>query len=189
MGEEIESFTSENCSGEKSCNIDIDTYTQMFGIVKQITNKKTFKYEDYGQKVCKVVLDAIVERVENKTAFNVTGKLKYFEGDEMELSVSSNITGFVSIYNFYDGQYVRIHDFQLSKINTEQKITRTGERILARLPPNAQQSKESLVIIFSKEKPYTKKRYSVFEFSSMISSLDSKVKRTVFRYVTIGKKL
>ena len=37
--------------------------------------------------------------------------------------------------------------------------------------------------------PLNKKSYSAFEFANILASLDSNVKRTIFRFITIGKKL
>ena len=188
FGEEIESFTQENCSNEKSCTIDIDTFTQMFGNIKQILKKDVNVYEDYGKKVCKVIIDSIVERVDNRTKFKVSGKNSYFEGEELDFSVVSNLDGYVSVYNFYENVYNRIHEFSVES-GKEIKIKKDGQKIKAFLPRNVLQTKELLVIVFSKEKPNKTKRLNSFEFTNMINSLDSKTKSFVFRYVTIGKKL
>lgn len=189
LGIEIESFTNENCESEKKCSIDVDTYTQMFGTIKQIVGKRINKYEDYGRKVCEVTISAVVERIENKTNFLVEGKLKYSQNEELDFYVTSNVVGYVSVYNYYDLSYTKLYSIHLKDINTKYKIRKSSERIVAQLPVNSQQSKELLVFIFSEEKPQEKKKYNSFEFSTMLSSLNSSVKRIVFRYVTIGKKL
>jgi len=179
----------ENCRTENDCAINVDTYIQMFGKIKQIIKKDVRKYEDYGKKVCAVDVTAVVERIENKTNFSVNGKTKYSDNEELDFSFVSNIVGFVSVYNFYDNTYTKIYETEITKPNEERSIKKPKERIIASLPKNQYQSNELLVFVFSKEKPLNKKTYNVFEFANVLASLDSNVKRTIFRFITIGKKL
>lgn len=189
LGIEIESYTTENCRTENDCAINVDTYIQMFGKIKQIVKKDVRKYEDYGKKVCAVDVTAVVERIENKTVFSVNGKTKYIENEEIDFSFVSNTVGFVAVYNFYDNQYIKIYETEITKPNEEKTLKKSKEKIVASLPKNQYQSNELLVFVFSKEKPMNKKSYSAFEFANNLAALDSNVKRTIFRFVTIGKKL
>ena len=189
FGIEIESFVSENCENEKQCSIDIDTYTQLLGTIKQIVSRKNQTYEEYGKKVCRVTINAVIERIDNKTVFELNGKLRYVENEEMDFSISTNTIGYVSVYNFYDSYYHKIHSFQVKNINEEIKVLKNKHKIVAKLPEGKQQNKELLVFVFSEEIPTEKKKLNSFEFSTMISSLNSKTKKLIYRYVTIGKKL
>jgi hypothetical protein len=189
LGIEIESFTNENCESEKKCSIDVDTYTNFFGTIKRIVSRENHKYEEFGKKVCLVEIDAVVERIENQTNFMVEGDLKYMQGQELNFNIVSSVNGYVSVYNYYDSLYNKIHSFKIEKVNTQYKFMKDGYKIIAQLPKDKQQSKELLIFVFSEEKPKDKKTYDDFEFENMLSSLNSKVKRTIFRYITIGKKL
>jgi len=188
FGEEIESFTKENCVSETKCSIDVETYTQMFGKIKSIMNKDVKVYQDYGKKVCRVVIDSVVERIDNKTMFNVAGKFEYFENEETDFSFVSNTKGYVSIYKFHDDLYSKVYELPLNKINGEIKIKNESEKLKFKLPKNSFQSKELLVFLFSKEKPIDKTTLNYFEFTNMVNSLNSKFKKTIYRYVTISKK-
>ncbi len=189
LGIEIESYTLENCRTENDCAISVDTYIQMFGKVKQVVKKDIKTKEEYGRKVCVADITAVVERIENKTKFSVNGKTKYIENEEIQFSFISNTVGFVSVYNFYDNTYTKIYETQIIKLNEEMFLKKPKEKMIASLPKNQYQSNELLVFVFSKEKPMNKKTYSAFEFANILASLDSNVKRTIFRFVTIGKKL
>lgn len=189
LGIEIESYTLENCRTENDCAINVDTYIQMFGKVKQVVKKDIKTQEEYGRKVCIADITAVVERIENKTNFSVNGKTKYNDNEELDFSFISNTVGFVSVYNFYDNTYTKIYETEITKPNEEKVIKKPKERIIASLPKNRYQSNELLVFVFSKEKPLNKKTYNAFEFANILASLDSNVKRTIFRFITIGKKL
>jgi hypothetical protein len=189
LGIEIESYTLENCRSENDCAINVDTYIQMFGKVKQIVKKDVKVYEEHGRKVCKTDITTVVERIQNNTIFSVKGKTKYVEQEEIDFSFISNTVGFVSVYNFYDNKYVKIYETEITIVNEEKLVKKSREKIIASLPKNQYQSNELLVFVFSKEKPSSKKMYSAFEFANILASLDSNVKRTVFRFITIGKKL
>ena len=188
FGEEIESFTKENCVSETKCSIDVETYTQMFGKIKHISNKDVKVYQDFGKKVCRVIIDTVVERIDNRTKFNISGKFDYFENEELDFSFVSNTKGHVSIYNFRNDLYEKIYELPLSRLNNEIKLKNENEKIKLKLPRNSFQSKELLVFIFSKEKPIDKKTLNYFEFSNMVNSFDSKFKKTTYRYVTVSKK-
>ena len=189
LGEEIESFTKENCTSETKCSIDVETYTQMFGRIKQVLKKDVNVYRDYGKKVCRVVINSVVEKIDNRITFNVTGKLDYFENEEIDFSVISNKQGYVSVFMYRDNTYIKLYDFPLTKLNTEIKVKGDGEKIRISLPKNTFQSKDLFVFLFSKERPIDKKRLTYFEFSNIMDTLDPKFKKTIHRYVTVGKKI
>ena len=86
-------------------------------------------------------------------------------------------------------KYVKIYEDEITKPNEEKIVKKKKEKIIASLPKNQYQSNELLVFVFSKEKPLNKKTYSAFEFGNILTTLDSNVKRTIFRFITIGKKL
>jgi hypothetical protein len=189
LGVEIESFTTENCRTENDCAINVDTYIQMFGKINQIVKKDIKKYEEHGRKVCRAEITAVVERILNNTNFSVKGKTNYIESEELEFSIISNAIGYVSVYNYYNDQYVKIYETKITDVNVEYKIKKEKEKIVAVLPKNQYKSNELLIFLFSKEKPMSKKQYGQFEFGNILSTLDSNVKRTIFRFITIGKKL
>ena len=189
FGEEMESFTKENCTSETKCSIDVETYTQVFGNIKQILKKNVSVQQEYGKKICRVSIDTIVQKNDNRVVFNVTGKLDYLENEEIDFSVVSNKPGYISVYVYRENFYTKLYDFGLSKVNSEIKIKSDREKIRVRLPKNSYQSKDLYVFLFSKEKPSDRKRLNSFEFSSMIDTLDWKFKKTVHRYVTVGKKI
>lgn len=161
----------------------------MFGKINQIVKKDIKKYEEYGRKVCKAEITAVVERIQNNTNFSVKGKTNYIENEELDFSIISNTVGYVSVYNYYNDQYVKIYETKITNANVEYKIKKEGEKIVAVLPKNQYKSNELLIFLFSKEKPMGKKQYGQFEFGNILSTLDSNVKRTIFRFITIGKKL
>lgn len=185
---EIQKYKEKYCKNVKKCSIDIETYINFFGEVKDVIKEEYRNYEIDGTKVCISEITAVVESLQNKTSFSVVGKTKYNKNEELEFSYISNTVGFVTVYNYYDGKYTKIYEDKITTPNEFKNVKSKGGKLVASLPKNKDISYEFLIFVFSKEKFSNKTTHNDLEFANILFSLDSNVKRTVFKFITVGKK-
>lgn len=188
-GENIEAFTRENCQSSTGCTIDIDTYVNLGGVLKRVVNKNSRIVETLGHKTCVVVVETEVESLKNKIKFQVYGKLNYVVGEPIDFSFVSETSGYVVVFNLYSNVYIPIFVSKVTALGEEQKVT-SGEKtrsIRATLPKEVNQSKELLVFLFVKEPVRLRPAYTTNEFRSLLDSIDSTNRRTIYRYVNIDR--
>lgn len=188
-GENIEAFTRENCQGSAGCTIDVETYVNLGGVLKRVVKKNSRIVENVGHKTCVVVVETEVESLKNKIKFQVYGKLNYEVGEPIDFSFISDTAGYVVVFNLYSRVYIPIFVSKVNITQEEQRVTskEEGKSIKATLPKDVNQSKELLVFLFMKEPVRLRPAYTTNEFRSLLDSIDSADRRTIYRYVNIDR--
>jgi hypothetical protein len=184
VGEQIEYSISKNCVND-DCDFQREVFSELKGIITKVIKHERKIIDEQQSKNCVVLLEANVKEIENKISFGVETKQTFKDGENVSFSFVSNQTGKVYVFNFYDNFYRMVDYIFIDKENTEFKLPKNNQKVVAFLPKDVVQSKELLVFVFTAEPVELKTRYTANEFKSVLSSIDSTKKQLVYRNVTI----
>ena len=184
-GQFVEAVIEENCQSEE-CRFNQQTFNKIEGYIKKLTSKRQVVTEQ-GYKVCVVTVNAEVEKLKNDIKISINGSFEYKDGDEIQFRGVSNNGGFVYLYNYYNGKYVKI----LRKVATQNEefvLPSESYRMKAELPKGALQSKELLMFLFVNQDVSLKDSYTEIEMKSAISQIPASNRRVITRYINILRK-
>ena len=184
-GQFVEAVIEENCQSEE-CRFNQQTFNRIEGYIKKATAKRQVVTEQ-GYKVCVVTVNAEVEKLKNDIKFSIDGSFEYREGDEIQFRGVSNNRGYVYLYNYYNGKYVKI----LRKVATQNEefvLPSESYRMKAELPKGSLQSKELLLFLFVNQDVLMKDSYTDIEFKSAINQIPASNRRVITRYINILRK-
>ena len=184
-GQFIEAVIEENCRSE-DCRFNQQTFNKIEGYIKKSTAKRQVITER-GYKVCVVTVNAEVEKLKNDIKFSVDGSFEYKDGDEIQFRGVSNNGGYVYLYNYYNGKYVKI----LRKVATKDKefvLPSEAYRMKAVLPKGEVQSKELLLFLFVNQNVLFGDSYTDIEMKSVINQIPASNRRVITRYINILRK-
>ena len=184
-GQFIEAVIEENCRSE-DCRFNQQTFNKIEGYIKKSTAKRQVVIEQ-GYKVCVVTVKAEVEKLKNDIKFSVDGSFEYKDGDEIQFRGVSNNGGYVYLYNYYNGKYVKI----LRKVATQNEefvLPSESYRMKAELPKGTLQSKELLMFLFVNQDVSMKDSYTDIEMKSAINQIPASNRRVITRYINILRK-
>jgi hypothetical protein len=184
-GQFIEAVIEENCRSE-DCRFNQQTFNKIEGYIKKMTAKRQVVTEQ-GYKVCVVTVNAEVEKLKNDIKFSVDGSFEYKDGDEIQFRGVSNNGGYVYLYNYYNGKYVKI----LRKVATQNEefvLPSESYRMKAELPKGTLQSKELLMFLFVNQDVSMKDSYTDIEMKSAINQIPASNRRVITRYINILRK-
>ena len=184
-GQFIEAVIEENCQSEE-CRFNQQTFNKIDGYIKKSSAKRQVVTEQ-GYKVCVVILNADVEKLKNDIKFSIDGSFDYKDGEEIRFRGVSNISGYVYLYNYYNGKYVKI----LRKVATQNEefmLPSESYRMKAQLPNGGVQSKELLMFLFVNQDVSLKDSYTDIEMKSTINQIPASNRRVITRYINILRK-
>ena len=184
-GQFIEAVIEENCQSEE-CRFNQQTFNKIDGYIKKSSAKRQVVTEQ-GYKVCVVILNADVEKLKNDIKFSIDGSFDYKDGEEIRFRGVSNISGYVYLYNYYNGKYVKI----LRKVATQNEefmLPSESYRMKAQLPNGGVQSKELLMFLFVNQDVSLKDSYTEIEMKSAINQIPASNRRVITRYINILRK-
>jgi len=184
-GQFVEAVIEENCLNE-DCRFNQQTFNKIEGYIKKSTAKRQVVIEQ-GYKVCVVTVKAEVEKLKNDIKFSVDGSFEYKDGDEIQFRGVSNNGGYVYLYNYYNGKYVKI----LRKVATQNEefvLPSESYRMKAELPKGTLQSKELLMFLFVNQDVSMKDSYTDIEMKSAINQIPASNRRVITRYINILRK-
>jgi hypothetical protein len=184
-GQFIEAVIEENCRSE-DCRFNQQTFNKIEGYIKKMTAKRQVVTEQ-GYKVCVVTVNAEVEKLKNDIKFSIDGVFEYKDGDEIQFRGVSNNRGYVYLYNYYNGKYVKILR-NVATQNEEFVLPSESYRMKAELPKGSLQSKELLLFLFVNQDVLMKDSYTDIEFKSAINQIPASNRRVITRYINILRK-
>jgi len=184
-GQFVEAVIEENCQSEE-CRFNQQTFNKIEGYIKKATAKRQVVAEQ-GYKVCVVTLNADVEKPKNDIKFSIDGSFEYKDGEDIKFRCVSNNSGYVYLYNYYNGKYVKI----LRKVATQNEefmLPSESYRMKAQLPNGEVQSKELLLFLFVNQDVSLKDSYTDIEMKSTINQIPASNRRVITRYINILRK-
>ena len=104
VGDQIESVAYETCQNE-SCDLQKNTFNEIKGEIKTIISKNVKTIENSGYTSCIVSVVADVHRIKN--TINISLNDDFFnlrEREEVKFKGTSNRIGYLTVFNFYDGE-------------------------------------------------------------------------------------
>jgi len=183
VGEFIEHTTNEICKDEH-CSQYRSFYSETYGKIKAIKDKKVLVAPDRNASVCNVTLIADVVKIENKIQFSIEGKTKFQSGEKFAMTAISNARGRYAVFSFEKDTYVLINQNKVVELNREIRVPAIG-KFEAYVTPNLYQSNELLVFLFTMDELTFKPRYSKIEFEHMIKTLDFTRRKLVNHQINI----
>ena len=184
-GQFVEAVIEENCQSEE-CRFNQQTFNRIEGYIKKATAKRQVVTEQ-GYKVCVVTLNADVEKLKNDIKFSIDGSFEYKDGDDIRFRGVSNNSGYVYLYNYYNGKYVKIIR-KVATQNEEFMLPSESYRMKAHLPNGEVQSKELLLFLFVNQDVSMKDSYTDIEMKSTINQIPASNRRVITRYINILRK-
>jgi hypothetical protein len=186
IGEEIESTLMQTCINE-DCSFQREVFSHLKGVITKIVKYEKEIVEEGRNRNCIVLIEANVQKIENKITLNVETKQKFKDGESVNFSFVTNEIGNLHVFNFYDNFYHKIDSVIIDKQNKEYKLPKENQKLVAFLPKNVIQSKELLVFFFTQDKIDVKNKYTVNEFKNMLLSVKPTKKQLVYRNITIER--
>ncbi len=184
-GQFVEAVIEENCQSEE-CRFNQQTFNRIEGHIKKATAKRQVVTEQ-GYKVCVVTVEAEVEKLKNGIKFSIDGKFDYKDGDDIQFRGLSNTSGYVYLYNYYNGRYSKILR-NVTTQNEEFMLPSESYRMKAELPKGFSQSKELLMFLFVNQDVSLKDSYTEMEMKSAINQIPASNRRVITRYINILRK-
>jgi hypothetical protein len=184
VGEQIEYSISQNCFNT-DCDFQREVFSQFKGIITKIINHERRIIDEQHSKSCVVFIKADVEEIKNKISFRVDTKQLFKDGESVNFSFVTNQIGKVFVFNYHNNFYHTVDTLSIDKENTEFKLPKKNQKMLAFLPKGEVQSKELLVFLFTPNQLNLKNKYTANEFKSMLSLINPAKKQLVFRNITI----
>jgi hypothetical protein len=188
MGEIIQSTIVEDCKNE-NCDYEKQTSNEIRGLIKNIIDRRIQNIIREGHKKCIVTIKANVDKIVNNIKFYVLNKQDTFEdGQEVDFEIVSNKNGKIFVFNYYNGEYVKVFEEVFNSPNRKQ-ILPSNQKVIATLPENKRQSSEMLMFLFVEE-PLTNlyERYTMKEMNEVMSSLPFDKHKVVNYRINIMRK-
>jgi len=184
-GQFVEAVIEENCQSEE-CRFNQQTFNRIEGYIKKATAKRQVVTEQ-GYKVCVVTLNADVEKLKNDIKFPIFGSFEYKDGEDIKFRGVSNNSGYVYLYNYYNGKYVKIIR-KVATQNEEFMLPSEAYRMKAQLPNGEVQSKELLLFLFVNQDVSMKDSYTEMEMKLALNQIPASNRRVITRYINILRK-
>jgi hypothetical protein len=188
MGEIVQSTITEDCKNG-NCEYEKRTENEIRGLIKDIIDRRIQNIVREGYKNCIVTIKANVDKIVNTIKFSILNKEQTFEdGQEVNFEVVSNKNGKIFVFNYFNGEYVKVFD-EVFNSPSRKQILPSNKKVIATLPQNKRQSSEMLMFLFVEE-PLTNlsERYTMKEMNEVISSLSFDKYKVVNYHVNIMRK-
>lgn len=185
LGESVDTVSFEHCKNGE-CVFQKDTINESKGVVKNIVDKKVQIVEKPGYLNCIVTIQAEVVKVTNNIRFVIFDEnLNFKENQEVKFSGISNRVGQVVVFNFYNGNYYKIYDYNIASQNEKFMLPSSDRKLIAKLPTGESQSKELVTFAFFEGAVKVKESYTQKEFREFFASVPFDSYRVVNRHVNI----
>ena len=185
LGEDYESNTSEVCYNTE-CILSRDTVATVNGTIKKVNKKQSEKVIEQGKIICRVTIEADVEKISNNIYFNAWTEQPYFKhGEQVNFMITANKVGFVHVFNYHSNRYYKVLQKKITDVGVEIPLMNKDQKLMAKVTDNKYVSKEKMVFLFTELDVSTNKVYNDFEMQNMIRSLPVDRKRIVSRVVQI----
>lgn len=185
LGEDYESNTSEVCYNTE-CILSRDTVATVNGTIKKVNKKQSEKIVEQGKIICRVTIDAEVEKINNNIYFNAWTEQPYFKhGESANFFVTANKVGYVYVFNYHSNRYYNILQKKISQTGVELNLADQKQKIIPRVPEGRYVSKEKMVFVFTELDIKPKQSYNDFEMNSYIRSLPIDKRKIISRVAQI----
>ena len=185
LGEEYESNTSEVCYNTE-CILSRDTVSTVNGTIKKVNKKQSEKIIEQGKIICRVTIDAEVEKITNNIYFNVWTDQPYFKhGEPVKYMVTANKVGTVHIFNYHGNRYYNIFQKKITQTGLELELLEKNQKLIAKIQEGKYVSKEKMVFVFTDLDIKPKPMYNDIEMNNFIRSIPIDRKRIISRVAQI----